>query len=460
MKGLMMDYQLNVPAILRRGEELFGPQEIVSRLPDKSWHRTTYADVVARTKQLALALRNELGLVDGDRVGTFAWNHHEHLETYIGAPAGGFVTHTLNLRLHADDLTYIASHGGDRVLIADKVLWPLVEQFKDRVGFEHIVAIGPGPTPDGAIDYEELLATQRAEDFAYRDIDERAAAAMCYTSGTTGKPKGVAYSHRAIAVHALTAGSLLGMTCDDVCLPVVPMFHANAWCFPFSSILVGVKHVYPGPHLDPASLLDAFESERVTVSAGVPTIWNGILQALDANPGGWDLSSMRTMTVGGAAPPRAMIEAFGERHGLHITHGWGMTEMCPIGTISGAPGQETGLAPRRRTTSAPCRAPRSLSWRSEPEAIRASSRGTARRWASSRCVAPRSPPPTTTRPGARTAGRMTAGSAPETSSRSTPTRMWRSRIAPRISSSRVVSGSRPSHSRTPSWGTPPSSKPR
>ena len=210
MKGLMMDYQLNVPAILRRGEELFGPQEIVSRLPDKSWHRTTYADVVARTKQLALALRNELGLVDGDRVGTFAWNHHEHLETYIGAPAGGFVTHTLNLRLHADDLTYIASHGGDRVLIADKVLWPLVEQFKDRVGFEHIVAIGPGPTPDGAIDYEELLATQRAEDFAYRDIDERAAAAMCYTSGTTGKPKGVAYSHRAIAVHALTAGSSSG----------------------------------------------------------------------------------------------------------------------------------------------------------------------------------------------------------------------------------------------------------
>ena len=143
-------------------------------------------------------------------------------------PRGGFVTHTLNLRLHPDDLTYIATHAGDRVLIADKVLWPLVEQFKDRVGFEHIVAIGPGPTPDGAIDYEELLATPSADDFAYRDIDERAAAAMCYTSGTTGKPKGVVYSHRAIAVHALTAGSLLGMTCDDVCLPVVPMFHANA----------------------------------------------------------------------------------------------------------------------------------------------------------------------------------------------------------------------------------------
>ena len=133
MNGLMMDYQLNVPAILRRGDELFGTREIVSRLPDKSWHRTTYADVVTRTKQLALALRNELGLVDGDRVGTFAWNHHEHLEVYIGAPVGGFVTHTLNLRLHPDDLTYIASHGGDRVLIADKVLWPLVEQFKAKL---------------------------------------------------------------------------------------------------------------------------------------------------------------------------------------------------------------------------------------------------------------------------------------------------------------------------------------
>ncbi len=344
MNGLMMDYQLNVPAILRRGEELFGDSEIVSRLPDKSWHRYTYTDFVRRTKQLALALRNELGLHDGDRVGTFAWNHHEHLETYVGAPVGGFVTHTLNLRLHPDDLTYIATHGGDRVLIADKTLWPLVEAFKDRVGFEHVIAVGAGPTPDGAIDFEELLATQNADDWEDRDIDERAAAGMCYTSGTTGQPKGVVYSHRAIAIHALTVIGLLGLTCDDVCLPVVPMFHANAWCFPFSSVLAGVKHVYPGPHLDAASLLEDFESEKVTVSAGVPTIWSGILQALDANPKGWDLSAIRTMTVGGAAPPLSMIEAFGDRHGIHITHGWGMTEMSPIGTISGAPGQETGLS--------------------------------------------------------------------------------------------------------------------
>lgn len=344
MDGLMMDYQLNVPAILRRAEEVFPQREITSRLPDTSWHSYSYADFVRRAKQLALALRNELGLRDGDRVGTFAWNHHEHLEAYVGAPAGGFVTHTLNLRLHPDDLTYIATHAGDRVLIADKVLWPLVENFKDRVGFEHVIAVGAGPTPDGAIDYEELLATADPDGFAYRDLDERSAAAMCYTSGTTGRPKGVVYTHRSITIHALTAVGLLGMIADDVCLPVVPMFHANAWCFPFSSLLAGVKHVYPGPHLDAASLLDAFESQSVTLTAGVPTIWMGILQALDASPGGWDLSAMRTMTIGGAAPPRAMIEAFGERHGLHITHGWGMTEMSPIGTVSGAPGQEAGLS--------------------------------------------------------------------------------------------------------------------
>ena len=342
MQALMMDYQLNVPAILRRGEELYGQREIVSRLPDKSWHRYTYADFTSRARKLAVALRG-LGLEDGDRVGTLMWNHHEHLETYIGAPVGGFVTHTLNLRLHPDDNTYIASHAGDRVLVVDKVLWPLAAQFVDRVGFEHVIAVGAGETPDGAIDYEELLASADESQFAYRDIDEREAAAMCFTSGTTGLPKGVVYSHRAIAIHALTAAWLLGINEGDTVLPVVPMFHANAWCFPFTCTLVGAKQVFPGPHLDPQSLLDAFVEEQVTVSAGVPTIWMGILQTLDANPTGWDLSRIRTMTVGGAAPPRAMIEAFGERHGLHITHGWGMTEMCPIGTISGGVGQELGL---------------------------------------------------------------------------------------------------------------------
>jgi len=342
MDGLMMDYQLNVPAILRRADELYRDREIVSRLPDKSWHRYGYGEFASRAKRLAVALRG-LGLEDGDRVATFMWNHHEHLETYIGAPAGGLVTHTMNLRLHPDDNTYIASHAGDRVLVVDKVLWPLAEQFAERVGFEHVIAAGAGETPEGALDFEELLASADEGAFAYRDLDERLAAAMCFTSGTTGKPKGVVYSHRAIAIHALTSVSLLALNEGDTVLPVVPMFHANAWCYPFSCTLVGAKQVFPGPHLDPESLLDAFEQERVTLTAGVPTIWMGILQALDASPGRWDLSAMRSMTVGGSAPPRAMIEAFGDRHGLHVVHGWGMTEMSPIGTISGIPGQERGL---------------------------------------------------------------------------------------------------------------------
>jgi fatty-acyl-CoA synthase len=344
MEGLMMDYQLNVPAILRRGEELFGTREIASRLPDKTWHRYTYADFASRAKRLAVALRG-LGLEDGDRVATFMWNHHEHLETYVGAPAGGFVTHTLNLRLHCDDLTYIATHAGDRVLVVDKVLWPLAEPLVERCGFEHVIAVGAGETPYGTIDFEGLLSSADESAFSYRDLDERSAAAMCYTSGTTGRPKGVVYSHRSIAVHALTIGPGIGLTAADTVLPVVPMFHANAWCFPFSCTIVGAKQVFPGPHLDPVSLLEDFEQERVTVSAGVPTIWMGILQALDANPGGWDLSSLRTMTVGGAAPPRAMIAGFGERHGLQLVHGWGMTEMTPVGTLSGAPGHEEGLEP-------------------------------------------------------------------------------------------------------------------
>ena len=345
MHGLMMDYQLDVPAILRRAEQVFGDVEIVSRLPDKSFHRMTNADLASRARRLGVALRG-LGLEDGDRVATLMWNHHEHLEVYVGAPAAGFVTHTLNLRLHPDDNAYITNHAGDRVLVVDKVLWPLAEQFVSRAPFEHVIATGAGETPPGALDYEELLGAADESAFVERDLDERTAAGMCFTSGTTGRPKGVVYSHRAIAIHALTMVGLTQMTSQDVVLPVVPMFHANAWCFPFQCPLAGAKQVFPGPHMDPVSLLDAFVAERVTIAAGVPTIWLGILQALDASPGAWDLSAMREMLVGGAAAPRAMIEGFQERHGLHVTHGWGMTEMSPVGTVSGAAGQDQ--APARR----------------------------------------------------------------------------------------------------------------
>ena len=336
MEGLTMDYQLNVPAILRRGEQLFGDKEIVTRLPDRSWHRYTYSDFAARARQLAAALRNELGLGDGDRVATLCWNHHQHLEAYVGVPVGAMVTHTLNLRLHPEDLTYIAKHAGDRVLIADKVLWPLCENFVGGCGFEHLVAVGDGPTPEGAIEYEDLVESAEPEDLPDRDLDERSAAAMCFTSGTTGRPKGAVYSHRAIAIHSLAAAmaGALAITEKDTVLPVVPMFHANAWGFPFTCTLVGAKQVLPGPFLDAASLLEAFAAERVTITAGVPTIWLGILNELDANPGKHDVSSIRCMVVGGSAAPQSMIEAFEKRHGLRVLHAWGMTETCPLGSVS------------------------------------------------------------------------------------------------------------------------------
>jgi fatty-acyl-CoA synthase len=336
VKGLSMDYELNVPAIVRRAEQLFGHKEIVTRNADMSLHRYTYADFVPRSRRLAAALR-KLGLDDGDRVGTFAWNHYRHLEAYLGLPAGGLVIHTLNLRLHPDDLTYIARHAGDRALIVDKILWPLAEKFVGQVGFEHVVVIGDdGEVPEGTIDYEQLLASVDEADLVPRDVDERAAAAMCYTSGTTGQPKGVVYSHRAIAIHTLAAtmAGSLGVTEADVVLPVVPMFHANAWGFPFQCTLVGATQVFPGPHLDPPSLLELFEQERVTLTAGVPTIWMGILQLLDADPKQYDLSALKGMVVGGSAAPRAMIEGFQERHGLKVIHAWGMTEMAPLGSIS------------------------------------------------------------------------------------------------------------------------------
>ncbi len=347
-----MDYELNVPAILRRADELWGHKQIVTRLPDKSFHRYSYADFVSRTKRLAIGLRR-LGVVEGDRVATFCWNHHQHLETYLGVPVSGAVVHTLNLRLHADDLTYIATHAGDRVLIADKVLWPLVETFRERAGFEHVVVVSEdGEVPEGTIDFEELLESGADESFEYLDLDERSAAAMCYTSGTTGRPKGVLYSHRAIAVHSLAQaiGGSLGLMEQDVALPVVPMFHANAWGFPFVCTMLGCDQVLPGPHLDPQSLLEAFEQEAVSVTAGVPTIWMGILRLLDEAPGAYDLSRLRAMVVGGAAAPRAMIEGFERRHGLKVVHAWGMTEMCPLGTVSELTSREEQLSEEERYT--------------------------------------------------------------------------------------------------------------
>jgi fatty-acyl-CoA synthase len=329
MNGLMMDYQLSLPPILRRAETFFGDREVVTRLPDKSFHRYTYRDMATRAKQLAVALQ-KLGLERGDRVATLCWNHYQHLEAYFGIPCGGFVLHTLNLRLHPSDLAYVANHGGDRAVIVDKSLVPLLEQFQGETPIEHVIVVEDS--------YEELLGSASADEWEDPQLDEREAAAMCFTSGTTGRCKGVVYSHRSTILHALGVAttSPLGLRVahGDTLLPVVPMFHANAWGYPYLAAMLGTKLVFPGPHLDPESLLEDFVQEQVTWTAGVPTIWLGMLQLLDANPGKWDLSQMKGMLVGGSAVPRSMIAAYKERHGLNVVQGWGMTETSPVASVT------------------------------------------------------------------------------------------------------------------------------
>jgi fatty-acyl-CoA synthase len=328
MDGLMMDFQLTLPPLLRRAETFFGDKEIVTRLPDRSFHRYTYRELARRSKQLAVALQ-KLGLERGDRVATLCWNHYQHLEAYFGVPCGGFVLHTLNIRLHPNDIGYIAAHGGDRALIVDRSLLPLYEEFKGDTDIEHVLVVEDT--------YEDLLASAAADEWRDPDLDEGEAAAMCYTSGTTGRPKGVVYSHRSTILHALGVSSVspLGRAIGeaDVLLPVVPMFHANAWGYPYLAAMLGSKLVFPGPHLDPESLLDDFVQENVTWTAGVPTIWLGMLQLLEASPGRWDLSHMRGMLVGGSAVPRALIAAY-KKHGLAIVQGWGMTETSPVASTA------------------------------------------------------------------------------------------------------------------------------
>jgi len=336
LTGRMMDFPLTLTHFLERARTYFGRSEIVSRLPDKSLHRYTYADFYRRTCRLAHAL-TRLGVKPGDRVASLCWNHSRHLELYFGVPSMGAVLHTLNLRLHPNDLAYIARHAEDRVIVVDRSLLPLLEKFIASVpSVQHVIVIpDDGPAPDGRLDYEKLLAAE-PDSFSWPALDERSAAMLCYTSGTTGNPKGVLYSHRSTVLHALAEAmnDSFGVSEADTILPVVPMFHAAAWGLPYSAVLAGSKIVFPGPHLDPQSIVDLMASERVSIAAGVPTIWLGILALLDQEPKRWDLRSVRTMIIGGAAAPPAMIDGFLHRHGLVVTHAWGMTELNPLGTLA------------------------------------------------------------------------------------------------------------------------------
>ena len=335
MNGLMMDFPLTLQVLLRRAETLFPAKEIVSRLPDTTVQRYTYADLADRSRRVAVALAT-LGIKPGERVATLAWNGHQHLEAYFGIPLMGAVLHTLNPRLSPDDLTYIATNAADVALIVDETLLPVFEKFRERVKLRHVIVASESRTsPDGTSSFERLIAEADPGRYVERDVDENEAAAMCYSSGTTGRPKGVLYSHRAIVLHSMAEAMTdsLALSESDTVLPVVPQFHVNAWGLPYTCTMLGSKLVLPGPHLDPVSLLDLFQDEGVTFTAGVPTVWLAILAALDKEPERWKLTPGLRMLVGGAACPISLMKGL-DRHGCRVIHGWGMTETTPLATVA------------------------------------------------------------------------------------------------------------------------------
>jgi len=336
MRGQMMDYPLTLTPMLERARRFFPKKEIVTKA-GPGVERYTYGEMVERAGRLANALER-LGVRRGDRVATFAWNNARHLEIYWAAPCMGAVLHPLNIRLPGDQLAYIVQHADDQVLFVDPSLLPAVEKLAPQLkSIRHYVVMGESVPPDTKLSpvhaYEDLLK-ESSPNYPWPSLDENDAAGMCYTSGTTGNPKGVVYSHRAIYLHSLglSMADSFGFSERDTFMPVVPMFHVMAWGTPFACTMLGMKLVLPGPHLTPRDLAELIQAERVTLTAGVPTLWLGLLALLEKER--YDLSSLRGMIVGGAAAPRSMIEAFEQKHNLSVIHAWGMTEMTPLGTIS------------------------------------------------------------------------------------------------------------------------------
>jgi fatty-acyl-CoA synthase len=339
MKGLMMDTPLLISSIAQHAERFHGDREIVSVTTDNPRHRYTFREAIGRAKQLANAL-GRLGVRQGDRVASLAWNDYRHLEIYYGVSGSGFVCHTINPRLFPEQIVFIINHAEDRFICVDAMFVPLLEAVADKIpnveGF--IVMTDEAHMPKTSLSnvmcYETLLAAESPE-FDWPELDERSASALCYTSGTTGNPKGVLYSHRSTLLHAYAtlAVDVAGVTSRDVAMPVVPFFHVNAWGVPYSALMAGAKLVLPGPKMgDGEALYELIDSEDVTKAFGVPTVWLALLQYTEKT--GKRLEKLEQSLVGGAAVPRAMIEVFRDKHGVELRQGWGMTETSPIGTVN------------------------------------------------------------------------------------------------------------------------------
>ncbi|NWH09259.1 MAG: long-chain-fatty-acid--CoA ligase [Alphaproteobacteria bacterium] len=338
MQGLMQDWPLLVSKIMEHCGRYYGDQQVVTRSIEGPMHRITYREVEFRAKRVAKALLAH-GIKQGDRVGTLAWNTWRHLEAWYGIAGMGAVYHTINPRLFPSQIAYIANHAEDRILFTDLTFVPLLEKLAGELKtIERYVILTdaghmPKTTLKGAIAYEDFIAAADA-DYVWPRLDENTACGLCYTSGTTGNPKGVLYSHRSNVLHALAvnAGDGLGLKNSDVILPIVPMFHANAWSIAFSALQVGASLVMPGMRLDGASVFELLETEKVTFSAAVPTVWLMLLQHLEQT--GAKLSTLKRVAIGGSACPQAIIEKFERNYGVEVMHAWGMTELSPIGTLA------------------------------------------------------------------------------------------------------------------------------
>jgi fatty-acyl-CoA synthase len=346
----MQDVPLTVTRILVHGALVHGRSQVTTWTGEGEPRRRSFREIGTRAVQLANALRDELGVAPDDRVATLMWNNAEHVEAYFAIPAMGAVLHTLNLRLPAEQLTWIVNHAADRVILVNGTLLPLLAPLLPRLeSVEHLVVVGPGDTSvlDGCRptvhEYESLIA-DRPHRYDWPELDERQAAAMCYTSGTTGEPKGVVYSHRSIYLHSMQVnmGESFSLSDRDTTLPIVPMFHVNAWGIPHAAFMTGINMLMTDRFLQPAAIAEMIEAERPTHAAAVPTIWQGLLDELDARPR--DVSSVRQVIIGGSACPPSLMRDFQERHGVEVCHAWGMTETSPLGTTShppaGAEGEE------------------------------------------------------------------------------------------------------------------------